>query len=233
MFPGEVIIAVPGAGSVDATGYENIVITNAAPVVVIPGAAVSLTPVEGTNQVNAIVGTFTLPLPVSGIPAQGLPAGDFTASIDWGDSSSELPDTSAGTITQDANNPYLYYITGTHTYAASGAFAVANTVAFSGGTDSATINGVLVSLALPPARPGRGHDLHRQRQPGRLGCHRASARRRVGIAHRVRPDRDFRRRRVGSNRRLLGGGIDHQLRRAPPCKSSRRASRRRALASSP
>ena len=75
------------------------------------------------------------------------------ASIDWGDPS---PDPAAGTITQDASNPIVYYITGTHTFTAPGTFTVANTVAFCGRTYSSTVNGVPLSITLSPVGPTAG-----------------------------------------------------------------------------
>jgi hypothetical protein len=149
--PGEVLITIPGAGTVDATGYENVDLTHVAPVVITPGATTPIHAVEGAPA-TTIVGKFTLPLAAIGItnPA-GLPAGDFTALINWGDGSS-----SAGTITQDTSNPGLYYITGTHTYAASGAFTVSNTVSFTGATYSSTLNGATVSVTVAAAGPTAG-----------------------------------------------------------------------------
>ena len=49
-------------------------------------------------------------------------ASDFTATINWGDSSSP----SAGTITEDASN--LFHVSGTHTYTQSGSFPVLVTI---------------------------------------------------------------------------------------------------------
>ena len=68
-------------------------IINAAPVVITPGPAVSINTVEGFRNVDAIVGTFTVPIPIAPAPPVGFPASDFTATIDWGDPS---PDLSAG-----------------------------------------------------------------------------------------------------------------------------------------
>ena len=147
LLPGEVLISIPGAGIVDAINYQHIHITGTSPLVITPGPAVSLTTAEGFQNVNTIVGTFTAPvLTLPGIP--GLPASLFTASIDWGDPS---PDPSAGKITQDASNPSVYYITGTHTFAENGTYTVANTVAFAGGTYTATVNGVPITITYPAA----------------------------------------------------------------------------------
>ncbi len=150
LLPGEVLISVPGAGVVDAINYQQIDISDVAPIVVTSGPAVSFNGVEGVQLVNQTVGTFTAPVKVRPAPA-GLPASDFTASIDWGDES-----TAAGTITRDASNPSVYYITGTHTFVDNGTYTVANTVAFAGDTFAATVNGVSLSIVLPPAGPTAG-----------------------------------------------------------------------------
>ena len=62
----------------------------------------------------------------------------------------------AGTITQDASNPSVYYITGTHTFAENGTYTVANTVAFAGGTFTAPVNGVPITITFGPAGPTAG-----------------------------------------------------------------------------
>ncbi len=153
LLPGEVLITVPGSGIVDVIGYEAINITDVGPLTITPGPARFINSVEGFDLADAIVGAFTLPLAPIASPPPGLPAGDFTATIDWGNPS---VDPSAGTITQDASNPSLYYITGTHTFAAQGTFVVANTVVFFGGAYSSTVNGVPVSVTLSQAGPTVG-----------------------------------------------------------------------------
>ncbi len=154
LLPGEVLIGIPGAGIVDALNYTQINIFDVGPLVITPGPAVSINTVEGFQNVDSIVGTFTAPvLPFPGPP--GFPAGDFTASIDWGDPS---PDPDAGTITQDASDPSVYYITGTHTFAENGTYTVANSVFFTGGSYTAPVNGVPVSISFGPAGPTPGTD---------------------------------------------------------------------------
>jgi hypothetical protein len=150
--PGEVIISLPGFGTVDATNYEQINITNVAPVTITPGPAVTINSVEGFRLTDALVGTFTLPQTIIPTPPGAL-ASDFTATIDWGDPS---PDLTAGTITQDASNPSVYDITGTHTFTEQGTFTVANTVSFAGGTFTTIIGGVPVTVTLAPSGPTAG-----------------------------------------------------------------------------
>ena len=154
LLPGEVLITIPGAGVVDAINYNKINITDLGPLVITPGPAVTINTVEDFQNVDSIVGTFTAPiLPFPGPP--GFPASDFTASIDWGDPS---PDPDAGTITQDASDPSVYYITGTHTFLENGTYTVANTVAFAGGTYTAPVNGVPITFTFGPAGPTPGTD---------------------------------------------------------------------------
>ncbi len=136
---GQLVIGVPAAGIVIVTAYSTINVTDIAPVVVTPGSAATISGVEGVPLVNQIVGTFTAPI-LTPLPPAGFPASDFAASITWGDGA-----TSAGTITQDASNPSLYYIAGTHTYVDNGIFTVLNTVTFGGGSYGYTIGGVTVT----------------------------------------------------------------------------------------
>jgi hypothetical protein len=149
---GEAIVSLPGFGSVDAKNYASINATSIAPVTITPGPAASLTSVEGFRLTDAIVATFTFPQTSIATPP-GVPASAFTASIDWGDPS---PDPAAGTITQDASNPSVYYVTGTHTFTEQGTFTVASTVSFAGGTFTSTIGGVPVTVTLPPSGPTAG-----------------------------------------------------------------------------
>jgi len=122
---GEVAITVPGAGTVDAFDYSLIYIVDVAPTVPVPGTPIAVNSIEDFQLVNALVGTFTFPLP----PGPGLPpATDFAATIDWGDGS---PNT-AGVITQAADG--TYDVTGTHTYASPGVFTTGVTINFNGGT---------------------------------------------------------------------------------------------------
>jgi large repetitive protein len=152
--PGHVLITIPGAGTVDAVNYQQINITDVGPLTITPGAARMINSVEGFQLVDAIVGTFTLPIPASfPTPPAGLPSSDFTTSIDWGDPS---VDATAGTITQDASNPSVYDITGTHTFVTNGTYTVANAVAFSGGTLTALVGGTPVSITYGPSGPTAG-----------------------------------------------------------------------------
>ncbi|MDR3662166.1 MAG: hypothetical protein P4L86_17595, partial [Mycobacterium sp.] len=144
--PGEIIITLPGFGSVDAVNYEQINITNVGPLTVTPTAN-PLNSVEGFNYVNAPVGSFTTTIPtIFPTTPAGLPASSFTSTVDWGDPS---PDNTGGTITQDATNSNNYFVAGSHTYTTPGAFTDTLSVAFSGGPVTETVNGVPVSVIFP------------------------------------------------------------------------------------
>jgi hypothetical protein len=145
---GEVKITVPGAGTIDALYYENITIINlpASPQPVI-GTAVAVNTVEGFQLVNQLVGTFTFPLASlfpddTALPA-GLPASDFTTTIDWGD---ETP-TTAGTITQNSADPSVYDVTGQHTYTSPGPFTISLTVTLNAGALTGTFNNTPLNLS--------------------------------------------------------------------------------------
>ena len=150
--PGEIIIALPGAGTLDVMGYAKINFTNVGAGPITPGSALTLNTPQGAGLSGAVVGTFTLPLPSVGTPPSGVSASDFAATIAWGDGTSNSP----GTITQDAGNPSVYYITASHTFSAPGDFTVTNTVAFAGGSYDTTVNGTSISVNLAPAGPTAG-----------------------------------------------------------------------------
>ena len=213
LLPGEVLISIPGAGIVDAINYQQINITGLGPLVITPGPAVTINSVEGFQNVDAIVGTFTVAIPAIPAPA-GFPASDFTASIDWGDPS---VDPSAGTITQDASNPSIYYITGTHTFVDTGVYTVGNTVAFCGRhhLDSGGRRADLVHLR--PGGSDRRHSGHRRGDPGTAGRLGLPDRRDRRRDYSVGTDRDIHRWRWRrSGRGLFCVDLDHQFERILP-----------------
>ncbi len=117
-----------------------------------PGAPVALAGTEGTALSGVVVGTFT-----DGNP-YGL-ATDFTANIDWGDTTS-----SAGTVTVLSGcggvAPCIFQVTGTHTYAAfNPAYAISVGITDIGGstatlTGSAAIADAALTANAPPAIVG-------------------------------------------------------------------------------
>jgi large repetitive protein len=148
----EVQISIPSQGIVDITDYQTVDVVNIAPVLITPGSSQTIDATEGNALSGVIVGNFTFPIPEIGSVPIGVPASDFTATIDWGDGTS----VTAGTILQDGSNPSLYDITGSHTYASDGTFTVGNTVNFPINTFSSTLNGVLVTVDLAGTGPTDG-----------------------------------------------------------------------------
>jgi large repetitive protein len=150
--PGGVQITTSTAGNLSALNFNSINVSNVPATTITPGPAVTINNIGGLTYTNAIVGTFTMPLGSIIPPPAGLPATDFTATINWGDGS---PTTSA-TVVQDASNPSVYDIVGSHTYSTPGTFTVANTVAFTGGTISDPVSSSTVSVIFPPVGPTAG-----------------------------------------------------------------------------
>ncbi|MDG3006020.1 Ig-like domain-containing protein [Paludisphaera mucosa] len=96
---------------------------------------------EGQNLVSAIVGAFTSSATAT--------AADFAATIAWGDGS-----TSAGVIVQDASNPSVFYVQGTHTYYDPGvAIATAITVTPLATSFSQLVGGVATTFFRPAGVP--------------------------------------------------------------------------------
>lgn len=140
--PGEVILTPALAGIVNASNFERIFINNMAPVQPVPGPIQLLNAVENAPLTNVTVGTFTS-------AAMGAKASDFAVSINWGDGTS-----SAGIVTQDASNPSVFYITGSHTYAVQGVYPIGITIGPAGSTlATVLINGVPVTISAPPFDP--------------------------------------------------------------------------------
>jgi hypothetical protein len=131
-------VITAGGATIDEVNVEAVSIAGAqGGTPVVTGRTFNTT--QGQNQVDALVATFTDATP-------GATASEFTATIDWGDKT-----TSAATITADAGNPAVFDVTGTHTYSSVGTLPTAVTVAFHGGTSTATVNGVPVTITFGPA----------------------------------------------------------------------------------
>jgi len=148
--PGEVLIAISGAGTVDAINYQQININDpaASPPVSINTTPLSNTSIEGFPLVGALAGTFTFPvtslLPDASPPVPDLSASRFTATINWGDRT-----TTAGTITADAGDPRVYDVTGEHNYAEPGTYRVTLTVTLVPGSITGIVNGTPVTITEP------------------------------------------------------------------------------------
>jgi hypothetical protein len=136
--------------NVNIQGYGNVNFTNL-PIVITPGSAQTPTSVVHTGFTNSTVADFTVSLPLLGSNTTGLPIGDFTSGISWGDGTSD----SAGAIIQDPNNPDHYFINSSHTFNAIGAFSVAASAVFTPPAGvaalSTTLNGVNINLPLTNA----------------------------------------------------------------------------------
>jgi hypothetical protein len=149
---GSVTIGSSNFGNLTADSFDSINLTNFMVPTISPGPSVPPDTNGGLIYTNTIVGTFTLPLGTIITTPSGVPASDFTASINWGDGS-----TTTGTVVQDTSNPSVYDIIGSHTYSAPGTYTVGNTVAFSGATISANVGGSAVSVILPPISATAGN----------------------------------------------------------------------------
>ena len=136
---------------VDATNYATINVTDVGPLTITPGLTRTINTIQNVQNVDAIVGTFSMPIPVvtTPLPPGGLPPSDFQSTINWGDATA----TTAATIVQDASNPSIYDIEGTHTYVASGTFPINQTITFSGGTYTASVSGIPVNVLISPTSP--------------------------------------------------------------------------------
>ena len=100
----------------------------------------SLTATEGSDTGSVTVATFT----TSDLGAQ---AGDYTATIDWGDGSSATP----GAIGAGTGGGFV--VSGTHTYGEEGAYQTTISV---GGADSLSLNSTAV-VADAALAAERGH----------------------------------------------------------------------------
>ena len=116
---------------------------------VIGGTPVAVNASQNVALVNQRVGSFAYPLaslfPTGTTLPAGLPASDFTATINWGDSTSPT----AGTITQDTVNPDLYYVAGGHTYVTAGTYTISMTVTLKAATITGTLDNTPITLDHP------------------------------------------------------------------------------------
>jgi len=113
----------PGTASATATGVANVAEAD-----VLSGTASSISTTEG-NSFSGQVATF------SNIGNPGNPATDFTATIDWGDGTTDV-----GTVSGTSG---FFTVSGTHTYADEGTFTTKVILTDDApGTASATASGV-------------------------------------------------------------------------------------------
>jgi ELWxxDGT repeat protein len=76
-------------------------------------------------------------------------AGQFTATIDWGDGT-----TSSGTVARAKNQPYFVVSSGNHKYAKSGRYKVTTTVRDAGGSSLSTLQILQVFVSITPKVAG-------------------------------------------------------------------------------
>ncbi|WP_145952209.1 beta strand repeat-containing protein [Paludisphaera borealis] len=133
---------LPG-GPITYVNYERLYVSNLAAVQPVVTAS-TIHAVQGQRLVDVVAGTFTSAAP-------GAKAGDFASTIHWGDGSA-----SAGVIVQDASNPSIFYVMGTHTYYGD-SFALTTqtsvTVVSAGSQTTTMINGVPVTFYTPGSDP--------------------------------------------------------------------------------
>jgi hypothetical protein len=127
-------------GGVDTSAPQMFTITVspiAAPPVVVPMAPVSFT--QGGTAGSVVVAMFS--------EANGGPASDFSATINWGDGT---PPT-AGTVILDsvatATSPATYSVLGNHVYTASGAFTISVSIVNHNGGSSVNATNVAVATS--------------------------------------------------------------------------------------
>ncbi|WP_159452310.1 DUF4394 domain-containing protein [Singulisphaera sp. GP187] len=126
---------------VNFINFEAIQITNTGTNPVVPVLPpLPINAIEGTQVVDVIVARFT-------DADFGAKAADYVTTIAWGDGTS-----SSGIVTQDASNPSLFYVTGTHLYREQGSLFVTTTIADRGTTTTTTVGGVTITTisSAPP-----------------------------------------------------------------------------------
>ena len=125
---------LPG-GPIDYSNFAQVNVTNLSAVSPVVTAS-TINGVQGQRLVDVGAGTFTTTAP-------GAKAGDFLATVQWGDGTQ-----SAGAIAQDASDPSVFYVTGTHTYYEDDpALATHVIVASLGSSSTQIINGVPVTFS--------------------------------------------------------------------------------------
>jgi hypothetical protein len=138
---GQMTITRAGSGSVVLQSFEKVQIFSTIAAPPVPRQPVTFFATQDKNRVDAVVATFT-----SG--GTGSHATDFGATIAWGDGT-----TSAGVIVQDASDPTVFYVQGSHIYTESGEFTTTTTLRTFGGTTTTNIGNVSVTIAASPSAP--------------------------------------------------------------------------------
>ena len=128
-------IQLSSGAQLNFSNFEIVNIANvASPTPVIQPPAITFDAVEGTEFVDRTVAIFST-------GRLGAKASDFGATITWGDSI-----ISAGTVTQDASIPSLFYVTGSHLYIDNGAFDITTAIVDTGGTATVVNGGTTTTI---------------------------------------------------------------------------------------
>lgn len=135
--PGSVILTPPpgsGLGPITTFNIEAINLDGQQPAPPVAGAPRPFNSVEAFQLVDHLVATFT-----AAAGTESPTAADFVATIDWGDGTTPT----AGTIVQDASDPSVFNVFGTHIYQNPGAFNATITLRSVGTTT--IVNGVTIT----------------------------------------------------------------------------------------
>ena len=135
-----VTVTMRDTGGASTVAMDTINVGDAA---LSPGAASNLTALEGASFTPSVVGRFTDTNP-------GAPAADFTATIDWGDSTAAT----TGTVAALASGGFS--VSGSHAYADAGSFHPTVTIADRGGRSTSTTGTITVTDVALSATPSSG-----------------------------------------------------------------------------
>jgi hypothetical protein len=131
-------VAISSGGTVAAVVTADVYVAPAA----LHATGTSLTPTQGQALSNVVVARFTDDNPIRSV-------GDYTADIDWGDSSGS-PEGSAsepGVIVAEGGGSFA--VLGSHTYNHSGSFPISVSIQNSAGASAGVNNSVSVAAAAP------------------------------------------------------------------------------------
>ncbi len=180
LLPGEVLITIPGAGTVDAINYQQINITDS-------GGGRSRCRARRSRSTASRTSSWSMPWwghlrspspassPRRTTRSSRLSAGrpcrraSRPATSPRRSSGATAPP-SAGTIVQDASDPSVYDIEGTHTYTNPGTFPIGLTINLAIGSVTGTLQRHADHIQ-PAGRAGGGNI---RDAPRRAGCHDAA-----------------------------------------------------------
>jgi hypothetical protein len=127
------IAFTPVGGTIADSFVENVNVTNVTDQALTPLPS-TVNGIVGVAVTNVVAGQFTDADP-------NAKAGDFVASINWGDGSPTTP----GVIV--SNGPGAFAVVGSHTYGSSNTFPITVTVTDKGSKGSVTANGVTTTTS--------------------------------------------------------------------------------------